>query len=139
MEIHGLTEFQRDLLVTANVKIPKESKKILRKIGSKARTQVARTARTSVKRKTGNYHKKWKRGKVFKGNTGGLVVRVINSSPHAHLIENGHRQVTKDGREVGFVPGKKVLDRGMLEFEASGKVEAMISEWLDDLLGDSGL
>ncbi|PEB56239.1 hypothetical protein CON65_15900 [Bacillus pseudomycoides] len=137
MEIHGLTEFQRDLLAVAEVKFPKESKKIMRKIGSKARTQVARKARMDIKKITGNYHKKWKRGKVFKGRGGGLVVRVINSSPHAHLIENGHRQVTKSGQEAGFVPGKKVLDRGMLEFEASGKMDAMLSVWLDDLL-DSG-
>lgn len=134
METKGLTEFQKDLLAMAQRKLPKESTKIMRKIGSKARTQVARKARSQVNKVTGNYHKKWKRGKVFKGNEGELVVRVINSSPHAHLIENGHRMVTHDGDEIGFVQGKKVLEKGMKDFDSSGQFESMLSTWLDDLL-----
>ncbi|MGE8080507.1 HK97 gp10 family phage protein [Peribacillus loiseleuriae] len=134
MEIQGLTEFQRDLMEVAQNRLPREMPKIMRKIGSKARTQVARKARSEVKKVTGNYHKKWKRGKVFKGSNGETVVRVINSSPHAHLIEEGHRMVTPGGREVGFVPGKKVLEKGMRDFESSGQVDTMLSDWLDGLL-----
>lgn len=134
MEIKGLTEFQKDLLITAQVKLPKESVKIMRKIGSKARTQVARKARSEVKKVTGNYHKRWKRGKVFKGQNGEWVVRVINSSPHAHLIEDGHRMITREGKEEGFVPGKKVLEKGMRDFDGSGQFEDMLSGWLDEML-----
>jgi hypothetical protein len=134
MELEGLTEFQRDLLEVAQRKLPRESPKIMRKIGSKARTQVAKKARRLVKKKTGFYHKKWKRGKVFKGNQGEFVVRVYNASPHAHLLEDGHRMVTKDGQEVGFIQGKKPLDKGMREFEDSGTTEQMLSDWLDGLL-----
>jgi hypothetical protein len=134
MKVKGLTKFQKDLIQIAEVDLPKESKQIMRKIGSKARTQVARKARREVKKKTGNYHKKWKRGKVFKGREGDLVVRVFNSSPHGHLIEDGHRLVTHDGEEIGFVPGKKVLDKGIREFDSSGKKEEMLVDWLDDLL-----
>lgn len=134
MDIRGLTEFQRDLLKIAQRELPREIPKIMRKIGSKARTQVARKARSQVNKVTGNYHKKWKRGKVFKGERGETVVRVINSSPHAHLIEDGHRLVTKDGEEIGFVQGKKILEKGMREFEDSGQVGTMLSQWLDDLL-----
>ncbi|WP_369899747.1 HK97 gp10 family phage protein [Bacillus manliponensis] len=139
MKVTGLTEFQKDLLVVAEVTLPKESKKIMRKVGSKARTHVARKARREVKKLTGNYHKKWKRGKVFKGYNGDLVVRVFNSSSHAHLIEDGHRMVTHDGEEVGFVRGRKVLDKGIKQFEASGQMESMVSNWLDDLLKDRKL
>ncbi|WP_078410284.1 HK97 gp10 family phage protein [Priestia abyssalis] len=134
MDTRGLTEFQKDLLTMAQTKLPKESVKIMRKIGSKARTRVARKARSEVKKVTGNYHKRWKRGKVFKGQNGEWVVRVINSSPHAHLIEDGHRMVTHDGKEVGFVPGKKVLEKGMRDFDDSGQFEDMLSIWLDDML-----
>ena len=134
MQIQGLSEFQRDLLEVSQRRLPREIPKIMRKVGSKARTHVAKKARSTVKKRTGNYHKKWKRGKVFKGHNGETVVRVINSSPHAHLIEDGHRMVTKDGNEVGFVPGKKVLEKGMREFDNSGISEEMISDWLDGLL-----
>lgn len=138
IEFEGLTEFQRDLLEVAQVRLPKETFKIMRKIGSKARTQIAKEARSKVKKDTGTYHKRFKRGKVFKGDDGAIVVRVINSSPHAHLIEHGHRLV-KGGNEIGFVAGKKVMDSGLANFDNSGDYEKMISEWLDEELDKGNL
>lgn len=139
LEMEGLTEFQKDLLDVAQSRFPKETKQIMRKVGNKARTYVARKARNEVKKLTGNYHKHWKRGKVFKGHNDEWVVRVYNSSPHAHLIEDGHRLVTKDGKEIGFVQGKKVLEKGMKSFEDSGIFESMLSDWIDEMLKDGKL
>lgn len=136
---NGLTEFQRDLLAMTPKKVTRESFKIMRKIGSKARTAVAKEARAKVKKRNNVYHKRFKRGKVFKDPNDKIVVRVFNSAPHAHLIEHGHRQVTKDGREVGFVPGRKVLEHGAENFSNSGQFDDMLSEWLDDLLRSGGL
>ncbi|MEK5171815.1 HK97 gp10 family phage protein [Heyndrickxia sp. FSL W8-0496] len=138
-KMEGLTDFQKDLLEVAQKKLPKESYKIMRKIGSKARTDVSRLAKSAVKKDTGAYHKRFKRGKVFRDRENQIVVRIINSSPHAHLIENGHRQVTKDGKEVGFVPGKHVMEKGMKKFDNSGKFEDMLIDWLDDMLDSGGL
>jgi len=137
--LNGLTEFQRDLFNVAQRDLPKKTPQLMRKVGSKARTKVAKKARSLVKKKTGLYHKKWKRGKVFKGRNNEWVVRVYNSSPHAHLIEDGHRMVTKDNREIGFVPGKKPLEKGMREFEVSGDMEKEVVAWLDKLLRDGKL
>lgn len=136
MEVKGLTEFQKEILSIAQDKLPRESYKIMRKIGSKARTFTARRARGEIRRVTGNYHRKYgfKRGKVFKGHNGEYVVRVYNAAPHAHLIEHGHRMVTKDGREVGFVRGKNTLEKSAQAFEQSGQMEKMLGDWLDDLL-----
>lgn len=139
LEIEGLTEFQKDLLDVAQNKLPKESLRVMRKIGSKARTKVARKARSTVKKKTGNYHKGFKRGKAFKDSEEKYVVRVINSQPHAHLIEYGHQQVTKDGRNAGFVAGKSVLANGMGDFDSSGVFEEELLDWLDDLLESGDL
>lgn len=133
MEIKGLTEYQRGLMEVAQKRYPLESYKIMRQIGSKARTHVARKAKSTVHKVTGNYQKGWKRGKAFKGRNGEIVVRVYNSSPHAHLIEDGHRMITKGGKEVGFVKGAKVLDKSMREFEEK-EMESMLSDWIDDLL-----
>lgn len=138
MELSGLTEFQRDLLKTSR-NAQKQMPKVMRKIGSKARVEVAKKSRKLIKKKTGNYHKGWKRGKVFIGTDGATTVRVYNGQPHAHLLEDGHRMVTKDGREVGFVPGKKPLEKGMQEFDASGVPTQMFSDWLDDLLEQNKL
>lgn len=133
MEIRGLTEFQKSLMQTSK-KVDKEIPKILRKVGSKGRTHVARRSRSQVNKLTGNYHKKWKRGKAFKGDDGEWVVRVINSSPHSHLIEEGYMH-----ESGGFVRGKHVLKDGMAEFESSGVAEEMLSDWLDDLLEQNKL
>lgn len=139
VQITGLTDFQKDLLKTSKA-IPKELPKIMRKVGSKARTVVAKRARKDVKKITGNYHKSWKRGKVFIGNDGETVVRVYNASPHAHLIEDGHIVRNEpNGPEIGFAPGKRVLEKGMNEFDNSGLSGEMISDWLDELLEQNKL
>lgn len=139
MELKGLNELQKDLLKTSKA-VPKEMPKIMRKIGSKARTLVAKRARRDVKKLTGNYHKSWKRGKVFIGNDGATTVRVYNSSPHAHLIEDGHSMVSKTGEDLGaFVPGKRVLDKGMKEFDSSSIADEMLSDWVDELLRQNKL
>lgn len=139
MEIKGLTDFQKDLL-NSSKNIDKEIPKILRKVGSKARTVVARRARRDVKKVTGNYHKSWKRGKTFRGNDGAWTVRVYNSAPHAHLIEDGHRMVDSEGNDLGkFVQGKNVLNTGMKEFDDSKVADEMFEEWLDDLLEQNKL
>lgn len=140
-EVKGLTDFQHDLLKVANKSLPKESKQIMRKVGSKARTHVARKARREVNKRNpiDGYHKKFKRGKVFKNKNGEIVVRVTNSSRHAHLIENGYIQTFRDGSNAGFKRGKHVLGDGVEEFDSSGQYESMLSEWIDGLLKDGKL
>ena len=138
MRIDGLTDLQNDLL-----RVERTSKKVftaaMRASGTKATAIVRKKARKLVKKKTGNYHKKFKRGKVFVDPSGDITVRVLNTSPHAHLIEHGHRQVTKDGREVGFTRGKKVVEKGMQEFEAKREDIKEISKALDKLLHSNRL
>lgn len=154
LEMNGLSDLQKDLLEIAFKKLPKEKKKVMRKAGNKAKSHVAKQARKKVDKKDNVYHKKWKRGKVFDNAQKQTVVRVINSAPHAHLIEDGHRKVIQNGRtlksgqyveyknagqEIGFVPGRKVLDQGMRDFENSGQYTQILSDWIDDMLKDGKL
>lgn len=139
LKLEGLTELQRDLLNVALEDLPKKTPQLMRKVGSKARTNVARKARQLVKKKTGYYHKRWKRGKVFIGHEGEWVVRVFNSSPHAHLLEYGHRIVDKNGNEIGFSRGRYPLAKGMDDFENSNQMEVEVVKWLDKLLKDGNL
>lgn len=147
MRIEGLTDLQRDLLNTAQ-QTPKAMKKVMGKVGTKATANARKRSKRDVKKKTGNYHKKWKRGKVFEDREKKIVTRVLNTSPHGHLIEDGHLQVVNPpkpngkgvipgkgiGEEVGFVPGKKVLAKSMDEFDSSGQPGKIIGEGLDELL-----
>ena len=137
MKFEGLTDFQKDLLDVATNKLPRQTFKFLRKSGTEARKVVVKHARLKVKKNTGNYLKRFKRGKAFKDQEGKYVIRVYNSAPHAHLIEYGHRQVTKDGREVGFTPGKNVVAEGIQKFEDD--FEEQVSDWLDELLESGDL
>ena len=129
--MEGVDEFLKEMTEIASKNYPKQVKKMLQKSGNKLRKKIVEKARTKVKKKTGNYIKGFKRGKVYKYNGNEDAVRVYNSAPHAHLIEYGHRMVTKSGKEVGFVKGYHVLD-GIKE-EFSEEFAKDIDEMLDNL------
>ena len=132
-----LDDFAKDLLALANDTLPKESKKFLKK-NAKQLTKVTKSMakELGVKEKTGNYFSHFKAGKVYKFN-GNLSCRSFNSSPHAHLIEYGHRQVLKNGTEVGFVEGKHVFEKASLEFQDTYYENC--EKFIDDMLNNHGL
>lgn len=106
---------------------PKKQKSFMQKEGTKLRSKTRQQAKT-VGKKTGNYLKSIKRGKAYRYQGDTMAIRVYSAAPHAHLIEDGHRMVTPDGREVGFVPGHHV-------FEIAGKAfEPKYVMDIDDLL-----
>lgn len=132
-----LTKFEKNLLDLAENKMPKETKRFLRNEGAKLKRKTLSVAKSKVKENTGNYFKSIKRGKVYKykGNQA-LSIRVYSNAPHAHLIEEPHRQVTKDGQEIGFVKGKKVFETAKKGFES--KYYSDTKNFLDEVL-DKGL
>lgn len=140
IEFEGLTEFQEDLLEVAQKTLPREVNKMMGKAGTRLTTHVRREARSAIDHSsgTGNYYRGFKRGKVFKDAEGKIVVRAINSAPHAHLIEYGHRLV-RGGREVGFVPGRLIMSAAAKNFDNSGDFEKIISKELDRMLDEAGL
>lgn len=140
IDFEGLTEFQEDLLEVAQKTLPREVNKMMGKAGTRLNTVVKREARSAVDHTsgTGNYYRGFKRGKVFKDAEGKTVVRAINSAPHAHLIEYGHRLV-RGGKDVGFVPGRLIMSAGAKNFDSSGDFEKIISKELDRMLNEAGL
>lgn len=123
-----LDAYARELERTAR-DAPKTQKKFMRQEGSKLLRRTKSEAKR-VKVKPGNYKKSIKRGKVYEYD-GAQAIRVYSTAPHAHLIEDGHRMVTHDGREVGFVPGMHV-------FEVAGKgFEPEYLADIDDMLDEA--
>lgn len=123
-----LDAYAKELERTAR-ESPKLQKKFMRQEGSKLLRRTKSEAKR-VKVKTGNYKKSIKRGKVYEYD-GAQAIRVYSTAPHAHLIEDGHRMVTHDGREVGFVPGMHV-------FEVAGKgFEPEYLADIDDMLDEA--
>ena len=128
-DLSELAAYGKDIRLVAE-KAPKRQKQFLQKEGAKLRNKTKAQAR-KLGKKTGNYLKSIKRGKVY-DYRGDKAVRVYSYAPHAHLIEDGHRMVSHDGRELGFVPGMHI-------FEVSGKdfqpeFLADIDEMLDEVV-----
>ena len=123
-----LDAYAKELERTAR-ESPKLQKKFMRQEGSKLLRRTKSEAKR-VKVKSGNYKKSIKRGKVYEYD-GAQAIRVYSTAPHAHLIEDGHRMVTHDGKEVGFVPGMHV-------FEVAGKgFEPEYLADIDDMLDEA--
>lgn len=133
-DISQLQNYEKKLLgLAVDLKKGKYAKSFLRKEGTKLRRKTLSIARRKVKKVTGNYFKSIKRGKVYLyKNNGAWSIRVYSNAPHAHLIEHGHRQVTADGREVGFVQGKHVFEVSEKQFTA--EYFADVQNFIDDVL-----
>ena len=128
-DLSELQKYAKDL-ATVGQEYEKAERRFLQKEGAKLRSKTKAQAR-KLGKKTGNYLKSIKRGKVYEYD-GAQAVRVYSTAPHAHLIEDGHRMVSHDGRELGFVPGMHI-------FEVSGKdfqpeFLADIDEMLDEVV-----
>lgn len=130
-----LYDFTDKLLYMADKHMHSETRKFLRTEGGKLRKVTVSKAKQLVKQKTGNYLQGIKRGKVYKYEGDQTSIRVYGSSPHSHLIEYGHVQV-RDGKEVGFVKGKKVFEQSRKDFESVFYNDC--EDFVDELL-DKGL
>lgn len=113
---NDLEDLEKEVLRLAR-KYPKKAKKFLQKQGNKLKAKAKKKAKSKVKVKKGNYLKGFKRGKVYKYKGEEDTVRVYNSMPHAHLIENGHIIKDKTGKEHGFKKGEHILEDSQREFQ----------------------
>ncbi len=101
------------------IQFPKEARRVMGRVGNEAKKIVKAEAKRRVGKKTGNYFKSIKRGKIWLSDTDEWTVRVYPSSgiaPHAHLIEDGHWLV-KNGQQIGYVHGKRVFEKAGKEVE----------------------
>lgn len=138
-EVNGLDEFVKDMLSLAQDTLPNESKKFLKKNANQLKTSSKNKAKSlGIIEDTGSFYNGFKAGKVYKYE-GNLSCRAINSSPHAHLLENGHIQTDKAGNSVGkgFVPGFHYQQRATEEFQ--NKYYNNCENFIDDMLKNKGL
>lgn len=109
--------------------LPDKEKKMLKEEGRKLRKKTKDGIKKAMLgRKTGKYRKSIKLGKVYKYH-GVHAVRVYSTAPHAHMIEKGHRMVTHDGHEVGYVTGYFIFQAAAKEF--TPELVEDLNQWLD--------
>lgn len=132
-----VTNLTNELFKTDDEDTSKEIKKFLNKHGNKGRNITLKIAKAKVKKKTGTYHQRIKKGKVYKDGDNAWTVRVYSNAPHAHLIEYGHDNVKggkkgKGGKVIGKVKGKKVLSK--FEKDYAKKFHKDCENLVDELL-----
>lgn len=130
-----LQELEKEVLRLAK-KYPKETKKFLGKQGNELKKAVTKKAKSKIKKKTGNYLKGVKRGKVYRGKEDEDRVRVYNSQPHAHLIEYGHVIKGKNGVEHGFKEGYHIMEESEREFR--DKFIKATDGFIDEVIKNGG-
>ncbi|MEC1757381.1 hypothetical protein [Schinkia azotoformans] len=136
-DIRELDEFTRDLLNMAHdLDNGKHSKKFLRKEGTKLRKETLKSAKSKVKKQSGNLFKGIKRGKVYKYD-GDLAIRTYGSGNHTHLLNSGHVIKGKNGKEHGFKEGEHFFEEAERNFRDEYYND--VEDWIDDLLKDHNL
>ena len=116
-DTHELEEFERDLLSIASTKMPRESKKFLKKSATKL-TKVNKNTFKSSGAAAGSgatedeMLKRFKAGKVYKYN-GDLNCRAYSGHPLTHLLDLGF--IHKGGRGKKGVKGSKTGDETWVE------------------------
>lgn len=131
-------EFERDMLRMAmDFQGGKQAKAFLKKQARELNKEQRRQTKTLVNKKTGNLQKGFKAGKVYKYNSKQLSVRAYNKSPHAHLLNDGHRIVDKNGTEHGFKLGVKFMEKSENNFK--DKNFENTQQFIDDMLNKYGM
>lgn len=109
-------DYEKSLLKLNEALTNTEARKFLKKQGKALQKKTLEVAQRKTKKKTGNYIRGIKAGKVYKFD-GAFACRVYSKAPHAHLIEYGHKIVTKSGEVKGYRRGLNVFDDAKKAFE----------------------
>lgn len=121
LNTNDIDRFADSVYEFANKEMPKESKKFIKKEAKNLLQQTQSEAIFSgVHHKSHNYYNSIKQGKVYKYKKNGAISnRVYSSDPKAHLLEEGHRMVTHNGKEIGFVEGYHVFKNAAKGYEGT--------------------
>ncbi|WP_045904210.1 HK97 gp10 family phage protein [Clostridium botulinum] len=134
MSFEGLTALREDFEYIRNY-LPYVEDELLEKSGKKLRKYCK--DRTPIKDHKGKHVKNSYKLSEVKRESDVNYIEMANTSPHFHLVERGHRQVSKSGREIGFIPGIHMVERGSEEFDAQfpEEVEKMLDKMLKKVNG----
>jgi hypothetical protein len=147
-DTHELDDFTKDLLNLAQQKLPKDSKKHIKKEANKLKTNTKKKAKsmgiTEEDPGKTKFYSGFKSGKVYKYN-GELSCRAYNGSSIAHLLENGHMMIghKPEKKELklkyggSFVPGYHYTEKSYQDFKNTYYDDT--EKFIDKMLKEKGL
>lgn len=133
-DFNELTKFEKKMVDLANDKMPRESKKFIKKEANKLNKENKNAYKSKgIGDVTGNLIKGFNSGKVYKYN-GAWSARAFNSSPHAHLLDKGYIWTPHNGQTgtEKFIPGFNFMDAARRSFESKYYKDTL--DFLDDVL-----
>ncbi len=139
-DFHELTEFQKDVIKSANDRFPKQARNFIQRAGTALANTVKAGYKSKTGKKTGNLLRGVKRGRAYKWNGNEWQVRVYNKAPHAHLLEFGHRMINwrtgQVSRRTPFVKGRHVVGAAANAFPDT--FTSMCEDFVDKFLQEGG-
>ena len=127
--------FEKSLLKLNEELKGKKAKSFLKSQGKKLQKKTLEVAERKTKKRTGNYIRGIKSGKVYEFE-GSYSTRVYSKALHAHLIEYGHKIVNKNGEVKGYQRGLNVFEDAKNAFEDEF-VEA-VTNYIDEICKKNG-
>ena len=121
-----------DMLKHCILVCDKEAQKMMDDVGNIVLKYSRRMTKTQIDERTGSYLKSWKQDKAKFSGKGNLYKVWGNKDHKAHLIENGHRIVDKNGVEHGFAAGYQVLKHA--QEEAQQEIENRLEEFVKSVM-----
>lgn len=119
-------------VINLSKSLEEEGKKFLLEQAGILKKKTLRIANNKIKKKTGNYIKSLKRGRVFTFEGNVHKCSVFSYAPHAHLIEYGHKMLdkNKNSTKLEKVKGKEIFKEAREEFskEFEENTEKKINE-----------
>jgi hypothetical protein len=138
-DISELTKFEKKLVTKVNDTMPKESRKFIKKEGSKLSNKNKSTFKSKgIGEETGSLLKGFKAGKAYKYDSN-WSCRAYNNAPHAHLLNEGHLMVGHKPEKKAltlnyggtFVPGYHFMEEAAKLFESSYYSD--VEQFLEDI------
>lgn len=134
-ELIGLDEL-KECMVKAMQVYGDIAEEELEDVAKDFKKDVIKHTRESVQRRSGNLIRGFKLDEM-QGYGENISINFRGTSPHFHLIENGHEQVTKKGKKVGWVAGRLIVHQTRKEYDTI--VPERMLKVLDRVTEKSGL
>lgn len=132
-KMEGLDELEADLRKAVR-KCPAYAEQTLKDTANDFKKSAKKRAKKEIKphenpKPKTKIEKKW--GTALVGDNVGMTALVYNSARHFHLVDRGHNLV-KNGKTIGFVPGKHIMEKTEREFK--DKVPERFEKMIDEIL-----